>query len=275
MPTEIDQAALADALLPAVLAAGRLEMDYFAGAVAVERKADRSPVTAADREAEAILVRALHEAAPGVPVVAEEAVAGGHTPEAAEVFFLVDPLDGTREFVARRPEFTINIGLVAHGRPVFGLVYAPASAELFVTLGPGRAASATLPPDAPVSNLAACALTPLATREPDPARLVAIESRSARTAGTDRLLRQLGVRQTLVSGSSIKFCVIARGDADLYPRLGETSEWDTAAGQAILEAAGGTVRTLEGAPLAYGKSANAYNNPHFVAWGRAVIAERV
>ena len=275
MANDLDHTALAEALLPAVLAAGRLEMGYFAGDVAVERKADRSPVTAADREAEAILVEALHAAAPGVPVVAEEASAGGRTPAAADVFFLVDPLDGTREFVARRPEFTINIGLVAHGRPVFGLVYSPASSDFFVTLAPGRAASARIAPDAPVSSLAACALVPLATREPDPSCLVAIESRSTRNAATERFLEDLGVRRTLTSGSSVKFCVIARGDADLYPRLGETSEWDTAAGQAILEAAGGAVRTLDGAPLVYGKAARAYTNPHFVAWGRAEIARPV
>ena len=146
MTNDIDHTALAEALLPAVLAAGRLEMGYFTGGVAVESKAD-CPVTAADREAEAILVAALHEAAPGVPVVAEEAAAGGgRMPAAADVFFLVDPLDGTREFVAGRPEFTINIGLVANGRPVFGLVYSPASSEFFVTLGPGRAATAVSPP---------------------------------------------------------------------------------------------------------------------------------
>ena len=275
MRDDLDHAALAEALLPAVLAAGRLEMGYFAGEVAVESKADCSPVTAADREAEAILVKALHEAAPGVPVIAEEAAARGHTPAASDLFFLVDPLDGTREFVARRPEFTINIGLVAAGRPVFGIVYSPASSDFFVTLAPGRAASAVIAPDAKVSSLAGCALVPLATREPDAACLVAIESRSTRNAATERFIQGLGVRQTLTSGSSIKFCIIARGDADLYPRLGETSEWDTAAGQAILEAAGGAVCTLDGAPLTYGKAARAYINPHFVAWGRETAAKRV
>ena len=170
--------------------------------------------------------------------MAEEAAAGGRIPAAADVFFLVDPLDGTREFVAGRPEFTINIGLVANGRPVFGLVYSPASSEFFVTLGPGRAATACIVADAAVSSLAACALEPIATREPDLSCLMAIESRSTRNAATERFLHGLGVRQTLV-GIVVKFCVIARGDADLYPRLGETSEWDTAAGQAILEAAGG------------------------------------
>ena len=275
MTNDIDHTALAEALLPAVLAAGRLEMGYFTGGVAVERKADCSPVTAADREAEAILVEALHEAAPGVPVVAEEAAAGGRIPAAADVFFLVDPLDGTREFVAGRPEFTINIGLVANGRPVFGLVYSPASSGILRDARAGTGRDGCIAADAAVSSLAACALEPIATREPDLSCLIAIESRSTRNAATERFLHGLGVRQTLTSGSSVKFCVIARGDADLYPRLGETSEWDTAAGQAILEAAGGAVRTLDGAPLLYGKAAKAYINPHFVAWGRAATAARV
>ena len=265
---EAEHARLAEVLLPAVLAAGHLQLRHREAGVATERKADASPVTAADREAEVLLLEALSRFAPGVPVIAEESVAQDGVPEVGDAFFLVDPLDGTREYVKGLGEFTINVGFVEGGRPMFGLVYAPALSELYVTLGDSRAAAATVGPESGAVRLEDCGLRPIRVRESVPGALVALDSRSHRTAATEDLLAKLGVREVACMGSSIKFCVIARGDADLYPRLGPTSEWDTAAGHAVLAAAGGSVVTLDGAPLSYGKAEARYLNPNFIAWGR-------
>ncbi|MBI1649029.1 3'(2'),5'-bisphosphate nucleotidase CysQ [Hyphomicrobium sulfonivorans] len=259
---------LVEALLPAVLAAGRIEMSHFKSGVEVETKADRTPVTVADQEAEKVLIEALRQVAPGIPVIAEEEVAAGRVPETGSTFFLVDPLDGTRAFISGSPEFTVNIGLVVDHRPVFGIIYAPASSELFATLTPHEAFEAHIKPDDSNATLASCSLTRLATREPDRAALVAFASRSHAAQNTDEFLQQLPITEKKRASSSLKFCLIARGEADLYARLGRTSEWDTAAGQAILNAAGGCVTTLDGEPLSYGKSAEGYANPHFIAWGR-------
>jgi 3'(2'), 5'-bisphosphate nucleotidase len=258
---------LAEALLPAVLAAGALEMRYFNKGMKVELKADTTPVTAADREAEAILVAALAQAAPGVPVVAEESMAAGQAPEACSRFFLVDPLDGTRDFVAGRPEFTINVGLVENGRPVFGMVYVPATGRLFVTTAPEAAAEISIAPD-DIRPFGELPWRPIAARCPQPGVLVALDSRSHRTRETADFLAAAGVTRVDPIGSSVKFCLIAAGEADLYARLGPTSQWDTAAGHAILTAAGGSVTTLDGGPLQYGTGPQGYLNPHFVARGR-------
>jgi 3'(2'), 5'-bisphosphate nucleotidase len=263
----LDHAKLADALLPAVLAAGRLEMRHFAAGVAVAYKPDTSPVTAADTEAEAVLLDGLRRAARDVPVIAEESAALNAMPARDTPFFLVDPLDGTREFAARCGEFTINIGLIVGAAPAFGLIYAPALGALFVTLGPGRAVETRIAPDAEGMSLADCALSEIRTRAPDPNALVALESRSHRTEATDAFLARYRVAHVKCVGSSLKFCLIARGEADFYARLGPTREWDTAAGHAILAAAGGTVTAIDGAPLAYRKTDRDYLNPHFVAWG--------
>lgn len=242
-------------------------MRYFKAGVAVETKADSSPVTAADREAEAILLDALRQAAPGVPVIAEESAGGAARPAPGTPFFLVDPLDGTRGFVGGSNEFTINIGLVVGGVPVFGLIYAPALAALYVTLGSKRAVYAELPPDREGVDLAECRLELLRTRAPDPEALVALVSRSHQDEPeTQAILARHRAAHTDYMSSSIKFCLIARGQADFYPRLGPTSEWDTAAGHAILAAAGGSVTTLDGMTLTYGKADQAFRNPAFVAW---------
>jgi len=262
---------LVEGLLPAVLAAGRIEMHHFAAGVAVETKADTTPVTIADHEAEAVLIEGLHKVAPGVPVIAEEAVAAGRMPEIRDAFFLVDPLDGTRAFIKRSPEFTINIGLVEGDRPVFGIIYAPALDGLFATLGPDEAVEARIAPDAHVARLDECQLTRLRTRRPDPKALVAFASRSHAAQSTEAFLARLPITETRKASSSLKFCLIAKGEADLYARLGQTSEWDTAAGHAILAAAGGCVTTLDGGPLLYGKSSDGFANPHFVAWGRKCL----
>lgn len=259
---------LAEALLGAVLAAGRVQMDHFASGVAVERKADSSPVTVADRLSEEIILESLAHAAPGVPVIAEEAVAAGQIPDIGDVFFLVDPLDGTNGYSKGRREFTINIGLVEQRRPVFGIVYAPALADFYVTLGPAEAANARLEPHSPVSGLADCPLARVRTRVPDPNLLSALTSQSHLNAATTQFLDRYGVIERRAVASSLKFGLLARGEADLYARTGPTSEWDTAAGHAVLAAAGGTVTKLSGEPLLYGNVEHGFLNPEFVAWGR-------
>jgi 3'(2'), 5'-bisphosphate nucleotidase len=266
-----DYPGLVDALLPAVLAAGRIEMKHFKSGVVVETKADETPVTIADREAEAALVEGLKYAAPGVPVIAEEAVAAGRVPEIADAFYLVDPLDGTRAFINSSPEFTINVGLVEYGKPVFGIIYAPALDLLFATLAPDQAVEVKIAPDADVSTLEQCELKPLHGRDPDPKALTAFASRSHAAETTEAFLSRLPIVEKRKASSSLKFCLIARGEADLYARLGQTSEWDTAAGQAILQAAGGSVTTVDGKELSYAKKEGGFANPHFVAWARQCL----
>ncbi len=258
---------LTDALLPAVLEAGRVEMRHFTGGVTIEHKADRSPVTAADREAEAIILAALARIVPDIPVVAEEAASAGLLPPAANRFFLVDALDGTRLFVKGKPEFTVNIALIENAKPVFGLVYVPPTGSLFVTRDDSHSYAAVIMPDASERSIGNIAFERLCSRQPDLANLLAFNSRTAGGASSE-FLNRLGVKDGRPLGSSLKFCLIAKGEGDIYARFGETYEWDTAAGQAILEAAGGTVATLDGATLTYGKAAEAYLNPHFIAWGR-------
>ncbi|MGI9403942.1 MAG: 3'(2'),5'-bisphosphate nucleotidase CysQ [Hyphomicrobium sp.] len=270
MTIEADRGLL-EALLPVVLAAGRIEMGYFNSGVEVETKADATPVTVADHEAEVVLVEGLNEVAPGIPVIAEESVAAGKVPETEGEFFLVDPLDGTRAFIEHRSDFTINIGLVRDHQPVFGIIYAPALGKFFATLSPQEAVEAEISPDARGERLADYAFKPLHARDPDPNALVAFTSRSHAAKNTGEFLKRLPIAETKKASSSLKFCLIARGEADLYARLGETSEWDTAAGQAILTAAGGSVTTLDGAPLQYGKKGNRFINPYFVAWARGPL----
>lgn len=271
----ISHAALADGLLPAVLAAGRTQMRYFRSGAAIEIKADRTPVTAADQESEAILSAALAALAPGVPIVAEEAAAAGNIPVLENVgsqeFFLVDPLDGTREFIADRDEFTINIALIRNQTPRFGLIYAPALGRLFVTLDDDRAVEAGIDVSASVGRVGNLAARTIKSRAPDSEALVAVASRSHRTPGTDAFLGQYRIKDRRSAGSSLKFCMVAKGEADVYPRVGPTCEWDTAAGHAILRSAGGSVTMLDGSPLLYGKQSQRFRNPDFVAWGRTPL----
>lgn len=222
----------------------------------VMRKEDRTPVTEADHAAEAIIVAGLREATPEFPVIAEEEVAAGRITQPAHEYWLVDPLDGTREFAAGNDEFAVNIGLVRDGKPALGVVAIPASGELFCGIvGHGAwkqvgteriPVSARLPPEE--------GLTVLASR---------YHGSSTRL---DDFLRGRPVAKLINFGSSVKFCRLAEGIADLYPRFGRTMEWDTCAPQAVLEAAGGTVRTLDGEELPYGKPG--WENPHFVCTGR-------
>ncbi len=267
MPIDgFDADALSSAILPAVLEAGRVEMAHFAAGVAIERKADKSPVTIADREAEAIIVEALSLCAPSIPIIAEEAVASGALPQWVSRYFLVDALDGTRLFIKGRPEFSINVSLVSDGAPVYGLIYGPAVGSLYLTRSDGGSYGAKAAPS-DQADFGTLDFKRLGTRRPDRANLFAFNSVSAggRTAG---LLKDLNVTDARPFGSSLKFCLIAAGEGDLYARLGDTNEWDTAAGQAILEAAGGSVTTLDGQRLTYGRPDRNYLNPPFVAWAR-------
>ncbi len=233
-----------------------------AGSFEVSRKDDTSPVTEADRAAEAIILDGLRRLAPDLPVVAEEEYAAGGAPgQVGGAFFLVDPLDGTREFVAGRPDYTVNIALVRDGAPALGVVFAPARRHLW-SGRPGAACALTVSPDgAPGPRR-----TIRTAVRAEPVRIVA--SRSHNTPETDAFIAAHPGADIVSVGSSLKFCLVAEGAADLYPRFGRTMEWDTAAGDAVLRAAGGMTRTLDGAPFAYGKGP-VFENPHFIASGRA------
>jgi 3'(2'), 5'-bisphosphate nucleotidase len=229
-----DLGALLTRLTPLIRDAGQVIMDIYATDFDVTRKGDDSPVTQADQRAEDVILAGLAQIAPGIPVVAEEAVAAGKIPEVGEYFFLVDPLDGTKEFISRNGEFTVNIALIRAGRPVLGLVYAPAIGRLFT----GAAGVGAWLEDAQGRRAIRCRAVPEAGRK--------VASRTN-------------------AGSSLKLCLVAAGEADVYPRLGRTMEWDIAAGDAVLRAAGGKVTTLAGADLGYGKPG--WDNPHFAASG--------
>lgn len=222
----------------------------------VERKEDRSPVTEADRVAETLIVAGLRQAVPAIPVIAEEEVAGGRITHPTATYWLVDPLDGTREFAAGNDEFAVNIGLVRDGRPVLGVVAIPATGELFAGIV-GRGAWKGV----------GSRQTPVSARVPPQEGLTVLASRyHGSSARLDEFLRDKRVAKVINFGSSVKFCRLAEGIADLYPRFGRTMEWDTCAPQAVLEAAGGTVRTFDGEDLRYGKPE--WENPHFVCTGR-------
>jgi 3'(2'), 5'-bisphosphate nucleotidase len=261
-------AEIANRLIDPVLKAGAVEMQHYEAGVTVEAKADASPVTAADREAEAILLAALAEIAPDSPVIAEEAVSEGRIPAIGRSFFLVDPLDGTREFINKRGEFTVNVALIEDGTPVLGIVYAPAVGELYATLEPGASSLARLAPGTDVRRASDCVVHRIHVRTPGPG-LVAVASRSHGSAETETFLERYAITERRDSGSSLKFCAIARGDADIYPRLAPTMEWDIAAGHAVLTAAGGSVTTPDGKAVRYGKTESGFRNGHFVAWGAA------
>ncbi len=266
-----DPTALLPAMIDAVLDAGAVVMRGFTDeARSCAWKSDGSPVTQADADAERLIAARLGVAAPGVPIVAEEAVASGHVPpEQLDAFFLVDPLDGTREFVAGLFDFTVNVALVLNGAPLAGVVYAPAYRELFVGSAAGAFKARTSADGVPGP------LLPIAARARPP-KVIALVSRSHHAPETDAYLAGLAVEAVVPVGSSLKFCRIAEGAADLYPKHGRTMEWDTAAAQAVLEAAGGGVCALDGARLGYNKRGRAgvadFANPSFVASGRPVGA---
>ncbi|MEM6411525.1 MAG: 3'(2'),5'-bisphosphate nucleotidase CysQ [Pseudomonadota bacterium] len=253
-----------DVLAEIALKAGRIIMDVYETDFDVGQKGDASPVTEADQKAETLILAALAEADPDLPVIAEEAVDAGDIPEHGHRFALVDPLDGTKEFINKRGEFTVNIAIIEHGRPVMGVVYAPALSRLFVADSVSSAWQAQAVPGGAVPAVED--RRPLRIRHVDGA-LTAIASKSHRTPETDEFLHKYDIGDVISAGSSLKFCLIAAGEADLYPRMGRTMEWDTAAGQSVVEAAGGRVLQEDGAPLLYGKEDRGYDNPHFIVYG--------
>ncbi|WP_174292782.1 3'(2'),5'-bisphosphate nucleotidase CysQ [Sphingomonas bacterium] len=256
-----DRPALLRALVALAGEAGDIVWDHFVGGCAVSAKADESPVTAADHEAEAAILAGLAVHAPGVPVVAEEEAAAGRVPATGACFFLVDPLDGTREFVARGDDFTVNIGLIEDGAPTLGVVYAPARSALY--WGDTAAGEAWQAKRTPHGQTEAAERITVRTPVDPPC---AVASRNNGNPPTLAWLAASGATECVSIGSSLKFVLIASGEADVYPRPAPTMEWDTAAGDAVLRAAGGRVLDCDGAALAYGKPR--FFNPGFLATGR-------
>lgn len=249
------------------LAAGREVMRVFDAGCAVDQKSDSSPVTEADRQSEKIILAGLRAAFPDIPCVAEEeASAGIVPPDLDDAFFLVDPLDGTKEFVNRRTDFTVNIALVRHGVPEIGVVFAPCTGRFF-SGRPGRAEAIDINGDYQIIGR-----RPISART-GVAPLTVVASRSHNTPETEAYIRTVGAAEIVSVGSSLKFCLVASAEADVYPRFGRTMEWDTAAGDAVLRAAGGMTRSLDGQPLAYGKRNQSddvdFANPHFIASGKS------
>lgn len=252
-------AGLAEAALEAGVAIRRIEAE----GIAASAKADLSPVTAADHAAEAIICAALAALMPGVPVVAEEAMSAGAEVTCGNRFLLVDPLDGTKEFISGNGEYTVNIALVEDGVPVLGVVYAPARALLFA----GRPGAAFRALRAPGARADAQDWTPITCRPVPDGPLVVAASRSHGDPATDALIARYAVAERIPAGSALKFGLLAEGRVDLYPRLGTVMEWDSAAGHALVVAAGGCVTRPDGSPLTYGHAEGGFRVRGFVAWG--------
>ena len=246
----------------AAKAAADVIMDVYSRPFEAVQKQDGSPVTEADGRAEAVIVD--HLKATGIPVLGEESVAAGIIPDLGDRYFIVDPLDGTREFIKRNGEFTVNIALVENGVPVLGVVLVPVTGEIFV--GDEGGAFQWEATDGVKTRRR------LEVSEGPSLRIVA--SRSHGHAALEALCTRLAVTEDISVGSSLKFCLLAEGKAALYPRLTPTCEWDTAAGQAVLEAAGGVVVTLDGRRLRYGKTGHDYLNPFFVGASSMRLAQR-
>jgi len=260
---KLEDSAIFEAIVAAAIEAGKVVHDFYRGKFEVQRKADASPVTDADHAAEAVILGRLKEIAPQIPVIAEEEVAAGRVPAIGNEFFLVDPLDGTKEFIQKRGDFTVNIALIRDRSPVLGVVYAPAKTSLFA----GNVTAGTAFRSDQSTDSASLAPRRSIHVRPVPASgVIAVSSRSHSTPETDAYLAQVNVVDRVSVGSSLKFCLVATGEADLYPRLGPTMEWDTAAGHAVLLAAGGTVSAPGGVPMQYAKPG--FRNSYFVASGK-------
>lgn len=266
----LDLRTAAQILTNAAAKAGAAIMAHYGATDEIAYKDDNSPVTQADRDANEILEAALRDFMPTIPIVSEETAADRNAP-LGRPFFLVDPLDGTKEFIKKRSDFTVNVALIDDGFPCFGLVYAPARALLTVTVADGVAIETKMQPSADGADLNTLEHRRLHARAADPGALTALVSLSHLDAKTEEFLRGFSISERTGAGSSIKFIEIARGNADIYPRFGPTMEWDTAAGQAVLEAAGGHVVDSKGARFSYGKTSAGLKNSNFVAWGRTVL----
>lgn len=260
----VDRKVLGQALVDTALRAGAEILKIYDEGFEVDVKADTSPVTAADAAAESIILAALREVAPDIPIVAEEEAAAGRIPECGRQFFLVDPLDGTKEFIQRRGDFTVNIALIEDRSPTMGVVYAPAKRRLFF-----GDVSRKVAWTADVKDGEPEAARPIGIREVANGALIAVASKSHNTHETDAYLGCFEIAERVSCGSSLKFCLVAAGEADLYPRLAPTMEWDTAAGDAVLRAAGGKVCGPDGQPMLYGK--DGFFNPGFVAHGNVEV----
>jgi 3'(2'), 5'-bisphosphate nucleotidase len=256
-------AELIDLSLTAAIAAAAVINDVYSRRIVHEAKADGSPVTEADDAAEAVILE--HLLPTGLPVLAEESVAAGRIPVLGRRHFVVDPLDGTKEFIKRNGEFTVNIALVEDGRPVLGVVLTPVTGRAHVGGPDGAYVCET-------ASGAASGKTPISVAQRTPPRIVA--SRSHGHAALAVLCEKFAVGEDVSVGSSLKFCLLAEGEAQLYPRFTPTCEWDTAAGQAVLEAAGGAVLNLDGSPLRYGKVREKFLNPWFIAAASHDLARR-
>ena len=246
--------------------AGAIGLAHRAKGLTVETKADLSPVTEADRDSEAEIRDRVRGVLGDIPVVAEESVGrglAGFDPE--KPFLVIDPIDGTKEFIEGRSEFTVNLALIRNRKPVIGVIYAPALEALYVG-GGNEAWTGWLHPGQPLRAIRG--QRALRCRVPAPDRVVAVASRQHLDSGTQAYLDALPGGECIYRGSSIKFCIIAEGQADLYPRFAPTSEWDTAAGEAILTAAGGALTDLDGKPMVYGKIETGFLNAGFIARGR-------
>jgi 3'(2'), 5'-bisphosphate nucleotidase len=246
-------------LVNLALEAGHEIMQVYATDFTTQTKGDLSPVTEADGAAEKIILGGLATLHPGIPVISEEAASAGRIPQVANEFFLVDPLDGTKEFVSRNGEFTVNIARIENGLPVVGVVYAPAIKRIFWGEAGVGAAEGRIAGDGKLT------WSKLLVRSCPRDGAVVVASRSHRDHATEDYLKTVKVAKLVSAGSSLKFCLIAAGEADLYPRFGRTMEWDTAAGHAVLLAAGGKVLNSDGEPLRYGKRERGFDNPGFIA----------
>jgi len=238
-----DQARL-DAIIAIARQAGDVIMEYYEGKSEVDEKSDGSPVTAADRAADAVIVPALRALTPDIPVVSEESVDAGDIPDVTGgTFWLVDPLDGTKEYINRNGDFTVNIGLIVDGVPKLGVLMTPVNGLAWAgIIGEGA-----------FEEAAVGTRHPITVRAPDPNALVVVASRSHRSPELEDYIAARPVKESISRGSALKFCLVARGEADLYPRTGPTMEWDTAAGHAVLLAAGGSMEMFEGGEFRYGK----------------------
>jgi 3'(2'),5'-bisphosphate nucleotidase len=264
MNGDCDIQSLAELFAQLALDAGAAIMKVYATDPQARAKSDASPVCDADLFGEEIILNGLARLAPQFPVVAEELCANGAPPEVGgRPFILVDALDGTKEFLQRRDSFTVNVALIRDRAPVAGAVYAPARGEMFFA-GVGAWTFAAAPGSKVPPRRAWRALR---TRPMPKQDAIAVASRNHRDAETDRFLGLLPVKEVVSTGSSLKFCLVAAGEADVYPRFGRTMEWDIAAGDAVLRAAGGIAVDSAGAPLLYGKEAEKFANGPFVAWG--------
>ena len=252
----------------AALQAGEKIMEiYGADDFDVRAKSDESPVTAADEEADRIITTALRAAFPDVPLVTEEQAAT-HT-QHVRTFLIVDPLDGTKEFIQRRGDFTVNIAYVEDGLPICGIVYAPAKSRLFYTNATGQSVEEI----GPFANDVIGETITISVSHADNSALMVVASKSHRDQATDNYIDKYTVKDMKSAGSSLKFCLIATGEADIYPRLGRTMEWDTAAGHAVLTGAGGNVLRYEDhEPLTYGKPT--FANPFFIATAPSVVLQK-